>query len=166
MSRRPPKPPKKTGIGLFPDESGGHGYIGRILVEAGVINQEQLEKAISSVRRYSDRSFIKRLISLGFATEEKIMKGFGIKAKIPYFASLEGLWTADSSKIASENVARKFYIAPLFRIDNVVTGAMANPFDAKAIKNFCNKVGCRLDPVVVTSTTLSDALGRIYPKKH
>src|ERR1041384_769734 len=102
--------------------------LGEILVEVGVISHEQLNQALAAADG-SEKDLAKWLIDLGFTTEEKIMKGIGIKAKVPYFTSLEGLFTPESANIISEELARRLQVVPLFKIDNLATVAMVNPLD-------------------------------------
>ena len=69
----------------------------------------------------------KALVDMGFTTEEKNMKGIGVKATVPYFTSLEGLYTAESANIIYEELSRRLQVVTLFKIDNVVTVAMVKP---------------------------------------
>ena len=93
---------------------GRQSNLGQILIEVGVISQEQLNQALAAADG-SEKDLAKWLIDLGFTTEEKIMKGIGIKAKVPYFTSLEGLYTAESANIISEELARRLQVVPLLR---------------------------------------------------
>jgi type IV pilus assembly protein PilB len=142
--------------------TGGHrSNLGDILVEVGVISQEQLNQA-SAAAGGIDRDLSKWLIDLGFTTEEKIMKGIGIKAKVPYFTSLEGLYTAESSNIISEELARRLQVVPLFKIDNVATVAMVNPLDLYVIDSLVKTTGFRIDPVVCMRTTIFETINKLY----
>src|SRR6185437_9618340 len=89
--------------------------LGEILTEVGVISPDQMAQALHAAGG-SEKDLPKWLIDVGFTTEEKIMKGIGIKAKVPYFTSLEGLYTPDSANIISEELARRLQVVPLFRI--------------------------------------------------
>ena len=84
---------------------GSHSELGGILVELGIITQNQLEQAVAATT--GERDLAKTLVEMGFTTEEKIMKGIGVKATVPYFTSLEGLYTAESGNIISEELARR-----------------------------------------------------------
>src|SRR5260221_10001447 len=121
--------------------------LGDILVEVGVISQEQLRQGVAAADG-SDKDLAKWLVDLGFTTDEKIMKGIGIKAKVPYFTSLEGLYTTESGNIISEELARRLQVVPLFKIDNVATVAMVNPLDLFVIDSLVKTTGYRIDPVV------------------
>src|SRR5262249_49081046 len=110
----------------------------------------------------SDKDLAKWLIDLGFTTEEKIMKGIGIKAKVPYFTSLEGLYTAESANIISEELARRLQVVPLFKIENVATVAMVNPLDLFVIDSLVKTSGFRIDPVVCMRTTIFETINKLY----
>src|SRR4029077_4401217 len=89
--------------------------LGNILVELGIITADQLQQALGTTQG-SQRDFAKTLVDMGFTTEEKIMKGIGVKATVPYFNSLDGLFTADSANLISEELARRLQVVPLFKI--------------------------------------------------
>jgi type IV pilus assembly protein PilB len=150
---------------LSPFSSGSSGHkrsnLGEVLVEVGVISPEQFHQALTSASG-AENDIAKWLIDLGFTTEEKIMKGIGIKAKVPYFTSLEGLYTAESSNIISEELARRLQVVPLFRIDNVVTVAMVNPLDVYTIDALSKTTGYRIDPVVCMRSTIFETINKLY----
>lgn len=135
--------------------------LGEILVEVGVISREQLNQTIAAADG-SEKDLAKWLIDLGFTTEEKIMKGIGIKAKVPYFTSLEGLFTAESANIISEELARRLQVVPLFKIDNVATVAMVNPLDIFVIDTLVKTTSFRIDPVVCMRSTIFETINRLY----
>ncbi len=141
--------------------SGGRSGLGEILVEVGVISQEQLNQALAAANG-QEKDLAKWLIDLGFTTEEKIMKGIGIKAKVPYFTSLEGLFTAESGNIISEELARRLQVVPLFKIDNVATVAMVNPMDVFVIDSLVKTTGFRIDPVVCMRSTIFETINKLY----
>jgi hypothetical protein len=135
--------------------------LGEVLVEVGVISPEQFHQALASASG-TENDIAKWLIDLGFTTEEKIMKGIGIKAKVPYFTSLEGLFTAESSNLISEELSRRLQVVPLFKIDNVVTVAMVNPLDVYTIDALSKTTGYRIDPVVCMRSTIFETINKLY----
>src|ERR1017187_3798921 len=149
----------------FPHASGSasphRSNLGEILIEVGVISQDQLKQALATADG-SEKDLAKWLIDLGFTTEEKIMKGIGIKAKVPYFTSLEGLYTAESANIVSEELARRLQVVPLFKIDNVATVAMLNPLDVFIIDMLSKTTGYRIDPVVCMRSTIFPTINKLY----
>jgi hypothetical protein len=150
-------------VSRFPFGSPGNrrSNLGEILVEVGVISAEQLTQALTAANGM-ENDLAKWLIDLGFTTEEKIMKGIGIKAKVPYFTSLEGLYTAESANIVSEELARRLQVVPLFKIDNVATVAMVNPLDIFIIDTLVKTTGFRIDPVVCMRSTIFETINKLY----
>jgi type IV pilus assembly protein PilB len=144
-------------------QSGGapHSGLGDILVELGIITPQQLSQGLSTAQD-PERDLAKTLVDLGFTTEEKIMKGIGVKATVPYFTSLEGLYTAESANIISEELARRLQVVPLFRIDNVVTVAMVNPMDVFTIDTLVKTLAMKIDPVVCMRSTIFETINRLY----
>ena len=140
---------------------GSHSTLGKVLVELGIITPTQLEQAIASSQD-PERDLAKSLVDLGFTTEEKIMKGIGVKATVPYFTSLEGLYTSDSGNIISEELARRLQVVPLFKIDNVVTVAMVNPMDVFIIDTLVKTLGMKIDPVVCMRSTIFETINKLY----
>src|SRR4051812_44405272 len=138
-----------------------HSNLGEILMEVGVISQDQMNQAVGAADG-SDKDLGKWLIDLGFTTEEKIMKGIGIKAKVPYFTSLEGLFTPESANIISEELARRLQVVPLFKIDNVATVAMVNPLDVFVIDSLVKTTSYKIDPVVCMRTTIFQTINKLY----
>ena len=135
--------------------------LGEILTEVGVISQDQLNQALHAAGG-QEKDLAKWLIDLGFTTEEKIMKGIGIKAKVPYFTSLEGLYTPESANIISEELARRLQVVPLFRIDKTATMAMINPFDIFVIDSLTKTTGFKIEPVVCMRTTIFETINKLY----
>jgi len=147
----------------FPPGPSAHrrSNLAEILVEVGVISTEQYHQAMAAAGG-AEQDIAKWLVDLGFTTEEKIMKGIGIKAKVPYFTSLEGLYTAESSSIISEELARRLQVVPLFKIDNVATVAMVNPLDVFIIDALSKTTGFRIDPVVCARSTIFETINKLY----
>jgi type IV pilus assembly protein PilB len=137
-----------------------HSELGNILVELGIITPAQLEQAMATTR--DERDLAKTLVDLRFTTEEKIMKGIGVKATVPYFTSLEGLYTVESGNIISEELARRLQVVPLFKIDNVVTVAMVNPMDVFIIDTLVKTLGMKIDPVVCMRSTIFETINKLY----
>src|SRR5437870_8535139 len=90
------------------------------------------------------------------------MKGIGVKARVPYFTSLEGLYTIESANIISEELARRLQVVPLFKIDNVVTVAMVNPMDVNVIDTLRQTLGMKIDPVICMRSTIFETINKLY----
>ena len=67
--------------------------IGDMLLEAGIITQEQLEDALEK-NKTAHKKIGEMLVDLGYATEEAIGKGLATQLNIP-FISLHGMKIED-----------------------------------------------------------------------
>jgi type IV pilus assembly protein PilB len=133
--------------------------LGQILVDLGIITPQQLSQALATG---PEKDLSKTLVELAFTTEEKIMKGIGVKAMVPYFTSLEGLYSNESANIISEELARRLQVVPLFKIDSVVTVAMVNPTDYFTLDTLSRTLGMKIDPVVCMRSTIFETINKLY----
>ncbi len=134
--------------------------LGEILVQIGVLTSEQLQKAL--LRDPQEKNLPHVLESMGFTTEEKIMKGFSIQMGIPYFNDLEGILDENTAKSVPETIARKHVLIPLFQAEDSLIVAMANPADLNAIDELSRETGAQIRPVMVPARTVVDAIQRVY----
>jgi len=134
--------------------------LGDILLKIGILTPDQLKKALS--RDPTQKNLPKVLETMGFATEEKILKGVSIQLGIPYFDNLEGLIEPDAIKLIPELIARKDAIIPLFRSDDSLVVAMANPMDIAAIDELAMESHLQIRPVMVPLRTVLEAIQKAY----
>ena len=82
--------------------------LGEVLVEVGVITQEQLAEALNARRVGTVGGDLREiLISAGFATEAQIIKGIGMKDQIAYFEDLDPFLTPESARFLHEKYCRQ-----------------------------------------------------------
>lgn len=134
--------------------------LGEILVQIGVLTPDQLQKALQRDPQEKNLPYV--LESMGFTTEEKIMKGLSIQMGIPYFNDLEGILVPESAKMVSETLARKHILIPLFEADDSLIVAMSNPADVNAIDELSRATKAQIRPVMVPSRTVMDAIQRVF----
>ena len=60
------------------------------------------------------------------------------------------------------NDAQKYKIIPLFKIENVLTVAMADPLDLFAIDKIVEKTGCDIEPVISSETSILKSIEEYY----
>ena len=85
--------------------------IGDMLLEAGIITQEQLEDALEK-NKTAHKKIGEMLVDLGYATEEAIGEGLATQLNIP-FISLHGMKIEDDIiKLADGKLLRKHLMIP------------------------------------------------------
>ncbi len=131
------------------------------LVRDGLVSFEDIEKAHElAVSQNVNIGTI--LIKSNLLTEEVLLKFLESKLHIPYVDLKD--YTPDVSclKYINFNDAQKYKIIPLFKIENVLTVAMADPLDLFAIDKIVEKTGCDIEPVVSAESLVLKKIEEYY----
>ncbi|NQU06618.1 MAG: Flp pilus assembly complex ATPase component TadA, partial [Calditrichaeota bacterium] len=135
--------------------------LGEILIDSGLITQEQLDPALSQSLRSRTRVG-QVLIEMGFITEAAIYSALGGQLGIP-FVSLE-YYSADPEVInlIPEQLARRNKILPLFRVHDSLTLGMADPLNLAVIDHVVRATGLEIEPAICCEKDLSKAIDHYY----
>ncbi|MFH0790904.1 MAG: ATPase, T2SS/T4P/T4SS family, partial [Candidatus Omnitrophota bacterium] len=98
----------------------------------------------------------------GLVKEEEIARALGKQVGIPYL-DLE-YYSIDTSvkKVVSQEIARRYNLIPIFKLDNKLTIAVSNPFNIAAIDELEKHASCDIDMVMSTQTAIAKAIGELY----
>ncbi|MFR8168868.1 MAG: GspE/PulE family protein [Lachnospiraceae bacterium] len=138
--------------------------IGDMLLEAGIITQEQLEDALEK-NKTAHKKIGEMLVDLGYATEEAIGKGLATQLNIP-FISLHGMKIEDDIiKLADGKLLRKHLMIPFEYKEgnvNIIRVAMADPMDMRGIDDFSIITNLQVEPVIATTHDILVTLDKYY----
>ena len=131
------------------------------LVRDGLVSYEDIEKA-HELALSQNVNIGHILIKSNLITEEALLKFLESKLHIPYVDLKD--YTLDTKCLAyiSLNDAQKYKIIPLFKIENVLTVAMADPLDLFAIDKIVEKTGCDIEPVVSAESLVLKKIEEYY----
>ena len=131
------------------------------LVRDGLVNYEDIEKAHElAVSQNVNIGHI--LIKSGLITEDALLKFLETKLHIPYVDLKDYALDTRCLSYISFNDAQKYKIIPLFKIENVLTVAMADPLDLFAIDKIVEKTGCDIEPVVSAESSVLKKIEEYY----
>lgn len=138
--------------------------LGELLVEKGVIDNKQLEKALS-VQKDKRALLGEILVELGFATEEQIAQALTSQYGFPYLPLAN--YEIDSEVVISipENVCRQFCLIAIGKIGKSLTLAMANPLNQQAVEDIEMICGCAVQVFVSTTTDIRKAIDSYFQNK-
>jgi type IV pilus assembly protein PilB len=141
-----------------------HKHLGELLVERGVIDQDQVTMAMA-YQKEKGGLFGEVLVALKFATEEDIAQALTCQYGFPYLPLAN--YEIDNEVISSvpEHVCRQFCLIPIDKIGNSLTLAMANPLNASASEDVELITGCIVQTFVSTSSDIKDAIDKYYKRK-
>jgi type IV pilus assembly protein PilB len=131
------------------------------LVRDGLVSFEDIEKA-HELAISQNVTIGQRLIKSNLISEEDLLKFLENKLHIPYVDLKD--YTLDTKCLSyiSLNDAQKYKIIPLFKIENVLTVAMADPLDLFAIDKIVEKTGCDIEPVVSAESLVLKKIEEYY----
>lgn len=131
------------------------------LVRAGLVAYETIEQA-QEIASAQNINIGQALINSGVLSEETILKFLEAKLHIPY-VNLDD-YTIDERclKYISASDAKKYRIIPLFKIEDTLTVAMADPLDLFAIDKVIETAECSIEPVVSSQNSILKKINEFY----
>lgn len=135
--------------------------IGDLLLEAGLITKEQLEKALQE-QKNSNMRLGDMLISQGLITEQQVIKALEKQLGIPHVRLTNDCIDRQTIALLPGKVAKQHAAIPL-RIENgkLIT-AMADPLDVQAIDEISLHTGLRIEPVIASKKEILHMVRRHY----
>ncbi|MDO8662080.1 MAG: hypothetical protein Q7K98_02510 [Candidatus Omnitrophota bacterium] len=139
--------------------------LGDLLIERGVINEHQLEKALA-VQKERGGLIGELLVELGFAKEEDIAQSLTAQYGFPYLPLSNYDINPEIINIVPGRVARQYLLIPIDKISNNLTLAMSNPLNVQAIEDVELLSGCSVQTFVSTSSDIKRAIDKYYKDKE
>jgi type IV pilus assembly protein PilB len=138
--------------------------LGELLLERGIINEEQLEKAL---RTQKERGGLigQVLVSLGYAKEEEIAQALTVQYGFPYLPLECYEINVEAMKLIPQNVAEQYNLIAIDKIGDLLTIAMSNPLNVQAVEDIELISKCKIQVFVSTMTDISNAVRKNYQRK-
>ena len=131
------------------------------LVRAGLVPYETIEQA-EEIANAQNINIGQALINSGVLTEDTLIKFLETKLHLPS-VNLED-YTLDKNclKYINFSDARKYRIIPLFKIEDTLTVAMADPLDLFAIDKIVESAACSIEPVISSESSILKKIDEYY----
>ena len=135
--------------------------IGTMLVQAGKIDDDQLQKGLLAQREkegYIGETFVE----LGYIDPKELNNYISHQLKIPFLQL--GHYNIDSSlmDLFSEQLVRKQKMLPLFRLNNTLNLAISDPLDPGPINAARDATGLKIEPVIAMENEIENAIDMHY----
>jgi type IV pilus assembly protein PilB len=137
--------------------------VGRLLVSAKLLTEDQLQTALLTQKKEGGR-FGKILIRMGLVDEVQIAK---------FFSQQWGVPSVDLNKIEIDNLVvklipsdmvRKHLVLPIKRLGTTISLAMVDPTDVFAIEDIKFITGYNVEPLIATESALIGKIEKHYGK--
>ncbi len=135
------------------------------LVSEGLVTEAQLDKAKEKQKK-TGISLGKVLVDLDLISQERLLAFIAKQLEIPDINLTS--YDIDTSLIdmVSEATARKYKMIPLFKVQNTLTVAMANPLDVFALDDIRLQVGMEVNPAIASELSIEKAINEYYGGSH
>ncbi|TBV10607.1 GspE/PulE family protein [Stutzerimonas kirkiae] len=135
--------------------------IGDLLIQAGLINDGQLQQALQEQKRTGSK-LGRTVVDLGFIDEKRLLSTLSEQLQIPFVELKHYKFDSDLTQSLPEAVARRFRVIVLSRQGDGLLVGMSDPLDLFAQDEMERLLGKRVYPAVVRESELLDTLDRVY----
>jgi type IV pilus assembly protein PilB len=135
--------------------------LGDMLLQAGLITKEQLEKALVEQKSSGDKLGA-CLIKMKFITEEATTDFLGKQFNVPTINLSNKEIDPQVLKLIPADVAQKCQVIPVARQGRTLQVAMSNPADVFTLENIQFLTGMEVKPLVCADTAIARAMEKLY----
>ena len=139
--------------------------LGEILIERKIITREQLEEALSVLKR-EEKLIGEILVEKGFVKEEDIAQTLTAQYGFPYLPLDSYEIEPEIINLIPQDLARQYVIVPVDKLGNSLSVAISNPLNSEAVENIEKLTNLHIQLFVSTSSDIRRAINRYYKKKE
>lgn len=141
--------------------AGARKRIGDLLLEAGVITEEQLQQALAQQKELKMR-LGDVLISQGYITQQQFIEVLEFQLGIPHVQLYRQKIEQKVINLIPQKLAEQHCVIPIRVEGNKMVLAMADPLDYFAIDEIRMATGMRVEPVIASKDELLRGIKRFY----
>lgn len=135
--------------------------IGEILVEQGLITQQQVDEAMQEQKLTAEK-IGEILVRKGWVSREQVERCLAIQSGIATFNLSSYIIEPDVIALVPEAFARKHKVIPVFLIENTLTLAMVNPTNVFIIDELQRMTKFNIEPVSAEEIDIRKAQEQYY----
>ncbi len=139
-------------------------YLGEIVLERGLVNEDQLIKALE-VQKGKGTRLGEILKGLGLLTEEQLLEVLSEQTGMPYESHLE-LRDIDTALVEDVPIgyAKQYEVLPLSRTDSTIIVAISDPLNFYPLDDLRHIFGTEVKPILASSESILSAINRVYDR--
>jgi type IV pilus assembly protein PilB len=135
--------------------------IGEILVDQGRITPEQLAELLR-IQKKTSRPLGDILVEHQILTKEELTEGLGLQLGIPHLWFRKGLVDPRIVHVLPKEKALLFQVIPMFRVNNVLTLATADPHALFVFDEVSKITNLEVHPVLCRADDIMEAIHVYY----
>ncbi len=157
-----PHPRHSTGL---QDKDGQKKLIGTLLVDAGIISENQLNEALTR-QAGSGGKTVDELINLGYMNPAQFVDFLAQQPGVPSISLKNCNVPKNVVKIIPEEFAIEHEIFPIDRLGSLLTVGMVCPLDSKSRKELERMTGLRVKPILCSRAEIEEAFDTHYRSRQ
>ena len=138
--------------------------LGEILIERQIITREQLQEALSILKK-EEKLIGEILVEKGFAKEEDIAQTLTAQYGFPYLPLDSYEVDPAIIKLIPQDLARQYVFIPVDKLGNSLSVAISNPLNNEALEKIEKLTNLHIQIFVSTSSDIRRAIDKYYKKE-
>lgn len=134
--------------------------LGDLLVEAGLITEDQLQIALNEKRKSQKLGDV--LLQKGYITEQQLIEVLEFQLGIPHVSLYRYPFDSNIFSMMTEDAAKRNVMIPLKKEGEKLYVAMADPMDFYAIDDLRLATGFQIEPAIATKDDILRAIAKHY----
>ena len=135
--------------------------LGDLLVDAGVISQDQLDIALAQ-QKESKKRLGEQLIDSGAITERQLIGALTRQLGIEFIDLTTVDIAPEMTQLVSKNIAKKYSVVPVQTLGDELYLAMVDPLNFIATEEVKAASRKRVVPMIATSAAMEHAIATLY----
>ncbi len=131
--------------------------LGQVLLEKGLINQDQLDEALR-VQKSTTEQIGRILVDLNYVQERDVLRAQAEQLGIPFLELDRVSVDEDVAKAIPPSLVQRYSAIPIRRSGNRLTVAMADPSNVFALDDIRLVTGYEIDPMLAAPDDISSLL--------
>jgi hypothetical protein len=135
--------------------------LGALLIEAGLINETQLQRALEHQKIWGGK-LGSTLIDMEFVQEEDVARVIAKQLRTPRVNLFESEIPEPILKTIKVDLVKKYNVVPVRKEAGTLVVAMSNPLDCEVIDALRFATGLSIKPALALESELRDAIRKYY----
>ena len=138
--------------------------LGQLLLARGIVNSEQIEKALTEQKEKGHRKLLgELLVEMGYCTENQIASALAEAYSVPYAQVSPKICDPQALEILPREFLEEHIVLPLFKVYDVLTVAVSEPTNVFLMDEIERMSGCKVQVVCSTTKDIMATLQTYLP---
>lgn len=129
--------------------------LGQMLIEQGLISEQDLQRALA-VQESSQKRLGETLVELDVLSANTLVNAIARQLGVRGCCLRHGLIDPKIAQLIEHDEAVRLKVLPLFKVEGVLTVAMAEPQSLPTIDRLVRLTNCKINPVFALETNLAE----------